>query len=366
MHSWGKRPVTGVLRVDVNSRPDALGMQEATLDLPDQIERSVVDARQLKGLPNASSIDQVVVLGMGGSGIAGDIVEAIAGPQIEIPVVVTKGYECPRFVGPRTLVMVASFSGETEETLQAVSIAHDRGAAICAVTCGGRLARWAGEWSAVLHHVDSTIPMPRCAVGAMSIPLLVALDLIGLINDMDEQIDEAVATLRRRCVSIREGTDISKTIAAEIGSGIPLIYGGGKLGEVAAARFKNQINENAKLPAFFNSLPEMCHNEMAGWGTVGTLKELNVVPIHLRHNYEHQRLAPRFDFNETLLVKGGAHVTAVRAQGETPLSQLLDLILIGDQTSLELAALRGQDPGPIDVLAELKHQLGQWTSRSDA
>ena len=350
----------------MNSRPDSLGMQEATLDLPDQIERSVVDSRQLKGLPNASSIDQVVVLGMGGAGIAGDIVEAIAGPQIAIPVVVTKGYECPRFVGPRTLVMVASFSGETEETLQAVSMAHDRGAAICAVTCGGTLARWAGEWSAVLHHVDSTIPMPRCAVGAMSIPLLVALDLIGLINGMDEQIDEAVATLRRRCVSIREGTDVSKTIAAEIGSGIPLIYGGGKLGEVAAARFKNQINENAKLPAFFNSLPEMCHNEMAGWGTVGTLKELNVVPIHLRHNYEHQRLAPRFDFNETLLVKGGAHVTAVRAQGETPLSQLLDLILIGDQTSLELAALRGQDPGPIDVLAELKHQLGQWTSRSDA
>ena len=116
-------------------------MQEATLDLPDQIERSVVDARQLKGLPNASSIDQVVVLGMGGSGIAGDIVEAIAGPQIAIPVVVTKGYECPRFVGPRTLVMVASFSGETEETLQAVSMAHDRGAVICAVTCGGTLAR---------------------------------------------------------------------------------------------------------------------------------------------------------------------------------------------------------------------------------
>ena len=359
MLSWEKRPVTGVLRADVNGRPDSLGMQEATLDLPDQIERSVTEARQLNGLPNGSDIDQVVVFGMGGSGIAGDIIEAIASPQMTIPVVVSKGYECPHFVGPRTLVMVASFSGETEETLQAVSMAHDQGAQIYAVTCGGTLARLTEEWSAVLHQVDSTIPMPRCAVGAMSIPLLIALDLIGLITGVDEQIDEAVATLRRRCASIREGADISKTVATEIGSGIPLIYGGGKLGQVAAARFKNQINENAKSPAFFNSLPEMCHNEMAGWGTVATPKELNIVPIHLRHSYEHQRLGTRFDFNETLLSTGGVRVTAVQAQGETPLSQLFDLILMGDQTSLEIAALHGQDPGPIDVLAELKRQLGQ-------
>ena len=343
----------------MNSRPDSLGMQESTLDLPDQIERSVAEARQLNGLPNGADIDQVVVLGMGGSGIAGDIIEAIAGPQMTVPVVVSKGYECPHFVGPRTLVMAASFSGETEETLQAVSMAHDQGAQIYAVTCGGTLARLTEEWSAVLHQVASTIPMPRCAVGAMSIPLLVALDLMGLISGVDEQIDEAVATLRRRCVSIREGADISKTVVTEIGSGIPLIYGGGKLGEVAAARFKNQINENAKSPAFFNSLPEMCHNEMAGWGTVDTPEELNIVPIHLRHSYEHQRLATRFNFNETLLSKGRADVITVQAQGETPLSQLFDLILIGDQTSLELAAIHGQDPGPIDVLAELKHQLGQ-------
>jgi len=353
------KPVTGVLRADVSSSPDSLGMQEATLDLPDQIERSVVEVRQLKGLPNASDIDQVVVLGMGGSGIAGDIVEAIAAPQMAIPIVVTKGYECPNFVGPRTLVMAASFSGETEETLHAASMAHDRGAHIYSVTCGGTLSHMSREWGAVVHHVDSRIPMPRCAVGAMSIPLLLGLDLMGLLNEMEEQIDDAVATLRRRCASIREGVDVSKLVAAEIGSAIPLIYGGGKLGEVAAARLKNQINENAKSPAFFNSLPEMCHNEMAGWGTVDNPKELNIVPIHLRHGYEHQRLAPRFEFNDTLIGRDGVHVTTVQAQGQAPLSQLFDLILVGDQTSLELAALHGQDPGPIDVLAELKHQLSQ-------
>ena len=350
--------VARVLRVDVSTPLDSLGMQDATLDLPNQIERSADEARQLAGLPSASTVNQVVVLGMGGSGIAGDIVEAVAGPQMTIPMVVSKGYECPNFVGPKTLVIAASFSGETEETIEAASTAHERGAQICAVTCGGTLARLVAEWSEVLCQVDSAIPMPRCAVGAMSIPLLVAFDRIGLITGVDKQIEDAIATLRLRCDSIQDGTDVSKQVAKAIGSGTPLIYGGGKIGEVAAARFKNQINENSKSPAFFNSLPEMCHNEMAGWGTVDSLRDLNLVPVHLRHSYEHPRLAERFEFNETLVAESGA-ITAVRAQGQTPLAQLFDLILVGDQTSLELAALHEQDPGPIDVLTELKQQLSR-------
>ncbi len=351
--------VTGVLRVDVSAAPDSLGMQEATLDLPDQIERSAVEAQKFTGLPSASKIDHVVVLGMGGSGIAGDIVQAVAGPQMTLPVVVSKGYECPNFVGPRTLVLAASFSGETEETLEAASTAYGRGAQICAVSCGGTLARLVGEWNGAFHQVDSAIPMPRCAVGAMSIPLLVAFDRIGLIRGVHEQIDDAVTALRLRCASIREGTDVSKQVAEAIGSGVPLIYGGGKIGEVAAARFKNQVNENSKSPAFFNSLPEMCHNEMAGWGSADSLRDLHLVPVHLRHSYEHLRLAKRFEFNETLVTSDEIGVIGVRAQGKTPLAQLFDLILLGDQTSLELAALHGQDPGPIDVLTELKQQLGQ-------
>lgn len=351
--------VTGLLRVDVTTAPDSLGMQEATLGLPDQIERSSTESQQFDGLPSASKIDQVVVIGMGGSGIAGDIVEAVAGPQMTVPIVVSKGYECPNFVGPRTLVLAASFSGETEETLEAASMAYKRGAQMCAVSCGGTLARLIGEWGGSFHQVDSTIPMPRCAVGAMSIPLLIAFDRIGLVRGVQEQIDDAVAALRSRCASIRDGTDISKQVAERIGSGVPLIYGGGKIGEVAAARFKNQINENSKSPAFFNALPEMCHNEMAGWGNVDGLRELNLVPVHLRHTYEHLRLAPRFDFNEALIDRHNLGVIGVRAQGETSLAQLFDLILVGDQTSLELAAMRGQDPGPIDVLTELKQQLGK-------
>jgi glucose/mannose-6-phosphate isomerase len=333
-------------------------MQEATLALPDQIEESMRRTQQIDGLPEISDIDQIVILGMGGSGIAGDIVSAIAGPRTTVPILVTKGYECPNFVNQRTLVMVASFSGETEETLHAASLAHERGAPIFVVTCGGTLEGLAEDWGASFSLVDSTIPMPRCAVGAMSVPLFGALSSIGLLEHLEAEIEDTVTTLRRRCDLIRDGSDNSFPVAESLAAQIPLIYGGGPLGGVAAVRFKNQINENAKAPAFFSVMPEMCHNELAGWGAAHSDKA-NIVRVHLRHAYEHPRLAPRFDFNETVARGDGSEVVTVSAEGRTELAQLFDLILFGDQTSLELAALLGQDPGPIDVLAELKHQLAR-------
>ena len=333
-------------------------MQEATLALPDQIEESMVQDLQIDDLPDASEIDQLVVLGMGGSGVAGDIVKAIVGPRIPIPVVVSKNYECPNFVNQRTLVMVASFSGETEETLHAAALAHERNARIFAVTCGGTLRRLAEEWRATVSLVDSAIPMPRCAVGAMSVPLLRALGSLGLVEGLEEDFEGAVSTLRNRCDRIRNGSDNSRSVAESLATYVPLVYGGGALGEVAALRFKNQINENAKTQAFFNVIPESCHNELAGWGTAQT-DQPNIAAVHLRHAYEHPRLAPRFEFNETVGGSDKFEVINVWAEGDSELAQLFDLILFGDQTSLEIAALLGQDPGPIDVLTELKLRLAQ-------
>ena len=342
----------------MTTRPDSLGMQEAALALPDQIEESMARDLQTDHLPNASDIDQLVVLGMGGSGIAGDIVKAIVGPRISIPVVVSKGYECPNFVGRRTLVMVVSFSGETEETLHAAAIANERNAHLLAVTCGGTLSRLAEEWQASLSLVDAAIPMPRCAVGAMSVPLLRALNSMRLLEGLEADLEDVVNTLRNRCDRIRNGSDISRSVGESLATHIPLVYGGGALGEVAAVRFKNQLNENAKTPAFCNVMPETCHNELAGWGATHS-GEPNIVAVQLRHTYEHPRLAPRFDFNEAVAGSDKSDVITVWAEGNSELAQLFDLILFGDQTSLEVAALLGQDPGPIDVLTQLKHRLAQ-------
>ncbi len=352
-------PRVRVLRLEVTDRVDSLGMQEATFGLPDQIEQSMAESREIGGLPGIEDIDHVLVLGMGGSGIAGDIVEAIAAPRMAIPVIVSKGYECPSFVGPRTLAMAVSFSGETEETLHAASIAHDLGARIVAVTCGGLLGELVGQWNSSLHLVDATIPMPRCAVGAVSVPLLMILQSIGLLSGVELEIHDCVETLRKRCDSIKNGPNAPRDIARGIGDDIPLIYGGGRVGAVAAARLKNQVNENAKMPAFFNAMPEVCHNEIASWGAAGDVTQHRIAPLHLRHDFEHARLAQRFEFNETIATSGQGEVMTIQARGQSPVAQLFDLILFGDQMSLELAALRGQDPGPIDVLTELKHLLAE-------
>jgi glucose/mannose-6-phosphate isomerase len=185
------------------------------------------------------------------------------------------------------------------------------------------------------------------------------LQSIGLLSGVESELRACVETLRKRCDSIKNGLNAPLEVARGIGGDIPLIYGGGRIGAVAAARLKNQINENAKTPAFFNVMPELCHNEIAGWGVAGDVMHHRISPLHLRHDFEHSRLSQRFDFNETIATGGQREVATIQAQGGTPLAQLFDLILFGDQMSLELAALRGQDPGPIDVLAELKHLLAE-------
>ena len=193
----------------------------------------------------------------------------------------------------------------------------------------------------------------------MSLPVLVAMDLIGLIPDVETEVQGLLQTVRKRCNSIRDGLDTYRSVAQKIGNKTPLIYGGGDLGQVAATRLKNQINENAKIPAFSNVLPELCHNEMAGWGSSSEMATANMEAVHLRHDYEHPRLAARFDFNESVALTDRVEVTTVNAQGPSALAQLFDLIVIGDQISLELAALHSQDPGPIDILAQLKQELAK-------
>ena len=202
-------------------------MQEAALALPDQIEESLAQDLQTDEFPDASDIDQLVVMGMGGSGIAGDIVKAIVGPRIPIPVVVSKGYECPNFVGRRTLVMVVSFSGETEETLHAAATtANERDAHIFAVTCGGTLSRLAEEWQASLSLVDPAIPMPRCAVGAMSVPLLRALDSMGLIEGLKDDFEDAVTTLEIALTVYAMDRIWPRSVGESLANHIPLVYGG--------------------------------------------------------------------------------------------------------------------------------------------
>jgi glucose/mannose-6-phosphate isomerase len=338
---------------------DTAGMFAATAGLPEQIEGAVEVARSVEGLPAARSIEQIVALGMGGSGISGDILLAAAGPVLPVPAVVVKSYECPAFVSDTSLVFAVSFSGNTEETIQAASDAALQGARVVAITSGGELGALAGSWGAPLVLIPGNLPQPRAAVGAMSIPMLVALERIGLLPGASRWIAVAVEQLKRRRDQIVSAGAASEpaAIARQIGRTWPLVHGGGQLGATAALRWKTQVNENAKTPAFWNVQPELCHNEVCGWGQSGDITRQLLTMVQLRHDAEHPQVSRRFDLVRRLVSEVVADVIEVRADGDGDLAQLFDLILIGDYVSLWLAAQEGLDPGPVPVLEELKAAL---------
>ena len=336
---------------------DSLGMWEATAALPEQVAEAATAALGLRGLPGRESLESVVVLGMGGSGIAGDVLLAAAAPFMPVPVTIVKGYEAPEFVGANTLVFAISFSGDTEETVEAATEAYEAGAALVVVTSGGELGRRADEWRVPVVPVPGTIPQPRAALGAMAIPPLVVLESIGLFPGASGWVDQAVDQLRRRRDELIASASPAAEVARRIGRTIPLLHSAGALGSAATLRWKAQINENAKSPAFCNTYPELCHNEVAGWGQHGDATRQLITLVNLRHDAEHPQVSRRFGLVEEVLREVVASVVEVRAAGEGDLAQLLDLALFGDFVSLHLAAHEEIDPGPVPVLVDLKAQL---------
>jgi glucose/mannose-6-phosphate isomerase len=200
--------------------------------------------------------------------------------------------------------------------------------------------------------------MPRAAIAATSMTPLVLLARLGVLPDLDDEIEAAIAQLRRRVVQLQDARSPARELARRLGRTIPLIHGAGAIGAAAAYRWKCQLNENAKEPAFSSTLPELNHNELAGWGQHGDMTRQVLTAVHLRHDFEPTRVARSFEFVDETQQEVVSAVHTVRAEGEGRLAQLFDLIAFGDFVSLFVAEQEGLDPGPIPVLDELKAWLG--------
>ena len=283
----------------------------------------------------------------------------MAALRLPVPVAVVKGYECPAFVGDTTLVFAISASGNTEETVQAASDAAVAGARMVVVTGGGELGELADSWGAPIIPVPPEIPQPRAAIGAMAFPPLVVLEEVGLYPSGSYWISSAREQLKRRRDELDTAGDASAAaqVARRIGATIPLVQGGGAVGAAAAQRWRTQINENAKAPAFSSAQPELCHNEVCGWGQHSELVRTSLSVVNLRHDGEHPQIGRRFELVGEILRREVADLIEVRADGDGDLAQLFDLILFGDFVSLWMAAQAGVDPGPVEVLADLKAGL---------
>lgn len=338
---------------------DTLGMMEATLGLPEQLRNAAASAAAVDGLPSAEGLTSVLVLGMGGSGIGGDVAAAVAAPSSCLPVMVSKQYECPTFVGPGTLVVAISFSGNTEETVQATQAAAEAGARVVVVASGGRLAEMAAELDAPLVPVDASIPMPRAGIGAVSVPTLVLMERMGLLDGASAWVDAAVTQLERRRDQLTADRNEARTLARHLGRTLPIVYGGGALGEVAAWRWKGQFNENPKVASFANRIPELTHNEICGWGQHGDVTRQVFSLVLLRHAFEDPQVSRRFDIVEEVSEEIVAGVHTVTAQGDGRLAQLMDLVLFGDMVTLFQCEAEGVDPGPVPILDDIKRRLAE-------
>jgi glucose/mannose-6-phosphate isomerase len=336
---------------------DSQGMLVAAASLPEQVAVALAAERDFDNLPERGEVENVVVLGVGGSAVAGDVLVSAAGPYMPVPVLVFRSYNVPAFVGEGSLVFAVSFSGESEETIEAVTEAALQGARVVAVTAGGELARLARAWGAPVAEVPVAIPQPRAAIGALAVPPMLILEDIGLFPGASHWVEAAAEQLRVRRDELMKPGNLAEELARRIGRTIPLVYGGGGMGGVAAHRWKNQLNENAKVPAFWNAQPELCHNEVAGWGQHGDLTRQIVTLVGLRHDFEHPQVMHRFELTYQLLDEVVADIEEVRAQGDGELAQLLDLVIVGDFASIHLALQSGVDPGPVPAIDHIKRAL---------
>ena len=341
---------------------DSLHFLDAVAGLPEQLAAAheAAAAVPAHALPNADAIRNIVVLGMGGSGISGQVVSSAFNDELPVPVAVLNQIRTPAYVGPNTLAFAMSYSGGTEETLSMAQSAAEKGAQLVAVSCGGELETLARETGG-LHIPCPSGFLPRAAVGALVAPLCAVLYRLGLAPSAHAQLmraQEQLAKRRDACRPEVEGAaNPAREIARRIGRTIPLIYGGGALGAVAAYRWKCDVNENAKAPAFWNTYPELDHNEICAWGQHGAVTRQLITLIELRHGFEHERLRLRFDATREIVDECVHQVLAVEAQGEGRLAQLLDLMYVGDWTSCYLALQNDVDPGPIDAIFALKDRL---------
>ncbi len=302
----------------------------------------------------------VVVSGMGGSGIGGDILRALLAPIIAAPVITVRDYHLPAFVGRDALVFACSYSGNTEETLAAYQEAHATGAAVVAVTSGGALADLAAADGHPVVRVPPGLP-PRAALPHLLMPMLRVTGRLGIGGVTDPEVREAAAVLGE--LAVRWGPEApssenpAKALAVALEGATPAIYASSPQFEPVAQRWKTQLNENSKVFACWGAFPELNHNETVGWeGVLGGHARLHAVI--LRDRDEGARNALRVEITRDLSLRKAGGVTDVCSQGNGLLARLLSLVLFGDLVSVYLAVLVGVDPTPVEIITEIKRRLG--------
>ncbi len=331
---------------------DPSGELDRVLDLPDHLEDALwrVESARIE----RSDASALFVCGMGGSAIGADLARAAIGERLTRPLLTVRGYEPPPWSPPDAAFLCSSYSGNTEETLACYAAAQALGARRLVATTGGALAEAARADGAAVIGIPAGM-QPRAAVGYMFAIAAEVAAAAGIADGIRTEIDAAAAHLAaaREALAAR-----AAEVADSLRGSLPVIFGA-DLTVPVARRWKSQVNENSKCPAYAAELPEADHNEIVGWAAG---LDVPLAAVLLTDRDQHPRVRRRFELTAELIAPAATAVVEVESEGESRVERLLWTVMLGDLVSLFVAAARGVDPSPVEVLDRLKEGL----SRSDA
>jgi len=361
---------------------DPGGMLPAVASGAAQVRESAVFAREagVAALADDDRPRAVVVCGMGGSGIAGDVLAAVVGPGSPVPIVTHRGYGLPGWVGAADLVVAVSCSGSTEETLSALEEAVRRGCRLLVVGAADSPVQELGARGRARFVPVTQGRQPRATVWALSTPLVVAADALGLVAAGEDVIEATADQLEQVALRCRVDADHfanpAKQLALELTGTLPNVWGTSALAGVASYRFACQLNENAKTPAVWGALPEANHNQVVAFdgpfaGSTGLseddffrdrvedgpVERTRLRLVLLRDTEEHPQVARRASVSQELAEERGIGVSVVDAVGGSSFERLASLVALGDWATAYLALLEQRDPTPVDAISALKDRI---------
>lgn len=340
---------------------DKTGFKQLLLDFPTQLDMAedILDKANVK--IDASKINNILYLGMGGSAIAGDLLKDILIDEIKVPISVVRGYKAPHFCNKNTLVIVSSYSGNTEETFSAASEAKGSGAQFLAISSGGKIGELAKENSWNMVTLPGGFP-PRQSLGITFFALYKQLGNLGILENYVTDFSKLKSFVQDEITKHdyqKHGAHIlAQELAKTIHNRIPVIYSTAPFLKSVSTRWQNQLQENSKNLAFKNVIPEMNHNEIVGWEMDTPLKE-SLVAIFLENENVNPRIKQRIELSKKIIKKSGSDVVDIYASGSCALERVLSLIILGDWVSYYLAKFNKVDPIEIKNIDYLKTELAK-------
>ncbi len=340
---------------------DKTGYKNVLLNFHEQVEQAKGLLSQSNVKLEASRIKNILYIGMGGSGIVGELLNDVLFDNLKIPFQVVRGYQAPAYCSEETLVIASSYSGNTEETLSALESVIEGGAQIIALTSGGQLAEMAktNGWGVI--EVPAGF-MPRQALGVMFFPLYHLLGEAGLVKHYEADLTSFIKFIKnivkQNDYPSKTGHVFSMDLARTIQNKIPVIYSTAPYLKTISTRWQNQMHENGKSLAFRNVLPEMNHNEIVGWEMDAELLK-NLIVIFLENEEPHPRIRQRIELSKKIIKDRGVQVVDIYSKGNTILEKIFSLVLMGDWVSYYLALAYKKDPADIKNIDYLKTEMAK-------